>query len=173
MDQVSVQVAPVSWPLSLNFRVIPLGSRFRIPGFSTLVKPYGGSVSPPYLAPNTPLRTVPTNGKYFFPVNDDVCETSRSYQGLLKSKKKTGGNHAFFRDNCASIWRKTLNRHFFRKMIKSYFFPKFQTVRVNWYKCNDNDNIRTSLYKSFFLNNSTTGKLSAVAPLHAFALKIV
>ena len=51
------------------------------------------------------LRTVPTNGKW-------LCETSRSNQGLLKSKKKTRGNHAFFRDNCALIWRKTPNRHF-------------------------------------------------------------
>ena len=58
-----------------------------------------------------------------------VCETSRSYQRLLKSKKKIGGNHAFFRDNCASIilWRKTLNRHFSEKiMIKGYFPPNFR-----------------------------------------------
>ena len=26
---------------------------------------------------------------------------------LLKSKKEIGGNHAFFRDNKASIWEKT------------------------------------------------------------------
>ena len=32
-------------------------------------------------------------GSIFFPDNDR--ETSRSYQGLLKSKTKTGGNHAF------------------------------------------------------------------------------
>jgi len=33
-----------------------------------------------------------------------VCETSRSYQGLLKSKRKIRGNHAFLRDKvCASI----------------------------------------------------------------------
>ena len=83
---------------------------------------------------------MPTNGKYFFLDND--CETSRSYQPLLKSKKKTGGNRAFFRDNCASIWRKTLNRHFFKKMIKSYFFPKFRSVHVNWRKCNDNSATR-------------------------------
>ena len=172
MDQVSVQVAPVSWPLSLNFRVIPLGPRFRIPGFSSLVKPYGGSVSPPYLAPNTPLRTVPTNGKYFFPVNDYVRQVDH-IRGYWNPKRKLGVTTHFFRDNCASIWRKTLNRHFFRKMIKSYFFPKFQSGRVNWHKCNDNDNITTALYKSFFLNNSTTWRLSAVTPLHAFALKIV
>ena len=62
------------------------------------------------------LRTVPTNGKYFFPDNADyVRQLSRSYQRLLKSKKKTGGNHAFFRDNCTSIWRKTLNRRFLEK----------------------------------------------------------
>ena len=40
-------------------------------------------------------------------------------------------------------------------MIKSYFFPKFQSVHVNWHKCNDNcnkvsnDNITTALYTSF------------------------
>ena len=33
----------------------------------------------------------------------------------LKSKEKTGGNCAFFRDNCASVWRKMLNRHFLEK----------------------------------------------------------
>ena len=37
--------------------------------------------------------------------------TSRSYRGLLKSKKKTGSNHAFFRGNFASIWRKTLKKN--------------------------------------------------------------
>ena len=101
----------------------------------------------------------------------------------MKSKKKTGGNHEFFRDNCASIWRKTVNRHFFRKMIKSYFFPKFQSVHVNWHKRNDNcnkvskqatkDNITNALYTSFFEISAQLGKLSAVTPLHAFALKIV
>ena len=49
---------------------------------------------------------------------------------------------------------------FFRKMLRSYFFPKFQSVHVNWHKCNDdcnkvlkyatNDNITTALYTSFF-----------------------
>ena len=29
---------------------------------------------------------------------------------------------------------------FFRKMIKSYFFPNFQSVHVNWHECNDNCN---------------------------------
>ena len=53
---------------------------------------------------------MPTNGKYF-------------YQGLLKSKKKTGANHAFFRDNCASIWRKTLNGHLLEN-DKKLFFPQ-------------------------------------------------
>ena len=172
MDQVSVQVAPVSWPLSLNFRVIPLGPRFRIPDFSSLVKPYGGSVSPPYLAPNTPLRTVPTNGKYFFPVNDYVRQVDH-IRGYWNPKRKLGVTMHFAEITALQYGEKRWIGIFFRKMIKSFFFPKFQTVRVNWYKCNDNDNIRTSLYKSFFLNNSTTGKLSAVAPLHAFALKIV
>ena len=49
---------------------------------------------------------------------------------------------------------------FFRKMLKSYFFAKFQSVDVNWHKCNDNcnkvskqatnDNITTAIYTSFF-----------------------
>ena len=57
VNQVSVQFAPVSWPLSLNFRVIRLGPPFRIPGFSSLGKPYGGSVSPPVFGPEYPLRS--------------------------------------------------------------------------------------------------------------------
>ena len=36
-----------------------------------------------------------------------LCRESRIYQVLLVSKKKIGGNHAFFRDNKASIWKKT------------------------------------------------------------------
>ena len=36
-----------------------------------------------------------------------LCGESRTYQVLLVSKKKIGGNHAFFRDNKASIWGKT------------------------------------------------------------------
>ena len=54
---------------------------------------------------------------------------------------------------------KNAEQVFFRKMIKSHFFPKFQSVHVNWHKCNDNcnkvskqatnDNI-TALYTSFF-----------------------
>ena len=55
---------------------------------------------------------------------------------------------------------KNAEQAFFRKMIKSYFFPKFRSVHVNWHKCNDNctkvlklatsDNITTALYTSFF-----------------------
>ena len=44
------------------------------------------------------LRTVPTNKRYFFP-GVWLCRKCRSYQVLLKSKKKIGGNHAFFKDN--------------------------------------------------------------------------
>ena len=36
-------------------------------------------------------------GSIFFPDNDYVRQVDQL--GLLKSKKKTGGNHAFFRDN--------------------------------------------------------------------------
>ena len=55
---------------------------------------------------------------------------------------------------------KNAEQAFFRKMIKSYFFPKFRSVHVNWHKFNDNctkvlklatsDNITTALYTSFF-----------------------
>ena len=34
---------------------------------------------------------------------------SRTQQVILVSKKKIGGNHAFFRDNKASIWKKAPN----------------------------------------------------------------
>ena len=79
---------------------------------------------------------------------------------------------------------KNAEQAFLRKMIKSYFFPKFQSAHMNWHKCNDhncnkvsksatNDNITTALYTSFFGNISITGKLSAVTRLQAFALKIV
>ena len=60
---------------------------------------------------------------------------------------------------------------FFRKMIKSYFFPKFQSVHVNWHKCNDNcnkvsklatnDNITTALYTSFFKISAQLGSYSS------------
>ena len=42
--------------LSLNFRVIRLGPPFRIPGFSSLGKPYRGSVSPPVFGPEYPVK---------------------------------------------------------------------------------------------------------------------
>ena len=35
-----------------------------------------------------------------------LCGESRTQQALLVSKKKIRGNHAFFRDNKASIWKK-------------------------------------------------------------------
>ena len=35
-----------------------------------------------------------------------LCGESRTQQVLLVSKKKIGGNHVFFRDIKASIWRK-------------------------------------------------------------------
>ena len=54
---------------------------------------------------------------------------------------------------------KNAEQAFLRKMIKSSFFPKFQSAHMNWHKCNDNcnkvsksatnDNITTALYTSF------------------------
>ena len=35
-----------------------------------------------------------------------LCGGSRTLQVLLVSKKKIGGNHAFFKDTKASIWEK-------------------------------------------------------------------
>ena len=35
-----------------------------------------------------------------------LCRESRTKQVLLVSKKKIGGNHAFFKDNKALIWEK-------------------------------------------------------------------
>ena len=48
------------------------------------------------------LRTVPPNSEVFL---QRLClwGKSRTYQGLLESKKKNVGNHAFFRDNLATI----------------------------------------------------------------------
>ena len=55
---------------------------------------------------------------------------------------------------------KKAEQAFSRKMIKSYFFPKFQSANMNWHKCNDNcnkvsksatnDNITNAIYMSFF-----------------------
>ena len=35
-----------------------------------------------------------------------LCRESRTHQVLLVSKMKIGGDHAFFRDNKASVWKK-------------------------------------------------------------------
>ena len=56
VNQVSVQVAPVSWPLSLNFRVIPLGPRFRIPDFSSLGQTLWGLGKSPVFGPEYPVK---------------------------------------------------------------------------------------------------------------------
>ena len=56
---------------------------------------------------------------------------------------------------------KNAEQAFLRKMIKCYFFPKFESAHMNWHKSNDhncnkvsksatNDNITTALYTSFF-----------------------
>ena len=44
------------------------------------------------------LRMVPTNTEVFLR-SLWLCGKSTSKPGLLKSKKKIGGNHAFFGDN--------------------------------------------------------------------------
>ena len=51
------------------------------------------------------LWVVPTNTGIFLRALK-LCGESRAKQVLLVSKKKTGGNHAFFRENKASIWKK-------------------------------------------------------------------
>ena len=49
------------------------------------------------------LGVVPTNTGIFLR-GLKLCRESRTQQVLLVSKMKIGGNHAFFRDNKASIW---------------------------------------------------------------------
>ena len=48
---------------------------------------------------------VPTNTGIFL-CSLKLCRESRTEQVRLVSKKKIGGNHAFFRDNKVSIWNK-------------------------------------------------------------------
>ena len=52
------------------------------------------------------LRNLPTNTTIFLR-GLRLCGKSRYQQGLSESKKKIGGNHAFFRDNWAKIWKET------------------------------------------------------------------
>ena len=53
------------------------------------------------------LWVVPTNtGIFLSGLKLHVGGESSTSQGLLVSKKKIEGNHAFFRDNEASIWKK-------------------------------------------------------------------
>ena len=51
------------------------------------------------------LWVVPTNTGIFLR-GLKLCGKSSTIQVLLVSKKKVWGNHAFFRDNKASIWKK-------------------------------------------------------------------
>ena len=51
------------------------------------------------------LWVVPTNTGIFLHCLKLFGE-NRTQEVLLVSKKKIGGNHAFFRDNKASIWKK-------------------------------------------------------------------
>ena len=72
------------------------------------------------------LWVVPTNIGIFLPCLKLRGE-SRTWEMLLVSKKKIGGNHAFFRDNKASIWKKKNAIHcfvfycFFGLLLLSYF----------------------------------------------------
>ena len=51
------------------------------------------------------LWVVPTNTGIFLGALK-LSGESRTQQVSVVSKKKIGGNHAFFRDNKASIWKK-------------------------------------------------------------------
>ena len=51
------------------------------------------------------LWEVPTN-TWIFLRSLKLCRESRTEQMLLVTKKKIWGNHAFFRDNKALIWKK-------------------------------------------------------------------
>ena len=50
-------------------------------------------------------RVVPTNTGIFL-LALKLYGESKTWQVILVSKKKIGGNHALFRDNKASIWKK-------------------------------------------------------------------
>ena len=45
------------------------------------------------------LKTIPTDTEGFFSQFMTMREKQLLTEGLLESKKKIGGNHAFFRDN--------------------------------------------------------------------------
>ena len=68
------------------------------------------------------LRTVPTNGKYFFPDNDYVRQVDH-IRGYWNPKRKLGVTTHF--SESASIRRKTLNRHFLEKWLKVNFSQNF------------------------------------------------
>ena len=57
------------------------------------------------------LWVVPTNTGIFLR-GLKLCGEGRTQQALLVSKMKIGGNHAFFRDSKASIWKKKLQHTF-------------------------------------------------------------
>ena len=68
-------------------------------------------------------RMVPTNKEVFL-CGLWPCGESRSQQGILKFKKKIGGNHAFFRDNQATIIPKNIKY----KAMYGIFFPNWSFV---------------------------------------------
>ena len=69
---------------------------------------------------------VPTNTGIFLR-GLKLCRKSRTLQVLLVSRKKIWGNYAFFRDNKASIWKKTA--------IHCFVFYCFFTIIVALKKC--------------------------------------
>ena len=104
------------------------------------------------------LRMVPTNGEYFFPDNDYVRRVD-FIRGYWNPKRKLGVTTHFSEITALQYGEK----HWigiFKKNDKKSLFPKFQSVHVNWHKCNDNckkvsklatnDNITTAFYTSFF-----------------------
>ena len=62
------------------------------------------------------LRVVPTNTGIFL-CGLILSGENRTWQLLLVSKKKIGGNHTFFRDKKASIWKK--------KAYTAFYFTAF------------------------------------------------
>jgi len=89
----------------------------------------------------TVLRTVPTNKRYFFP-GVWLCRKRRSQQVLLKSEKKTGGNHAFFKDNSwiisvkslkiqSNVWRSFSNWSVINFSLKNVWLPHIFFLDTN------------------------------------------
>ena len=84
--------------------------------------------------PGFPVWVVPSNTGIFLS-GLKLCGESRTQQVLLVSKKKIGGNHAVFRDNKASIWKKSrtlLCILLFFRIIVAYLSLKKYMVNPNF-----------------------------------------